>query len=80
MSESTPRTDDSPEAIREDIELTKQQIRSDLDALEARVGGVFSLTSARAGMRENPAPWLLAGGAALLILAYALRPWRRRSA
>ncbi|MCZ7574115.1 MAG: DUF3618 domain-containing protein [Ardenticatenaceae bacterium] len=70
----TPTSADSPEAIREDIEATRQQLQADLEALEQRLTSTFSIDMVRATIRENPVPWVIGGlGLGALALGYAIR-------
>lgn len=73
----TPNAPESPEAIREDIEATRQRLQTDLETLEERVMSTFSLETVRTAIRENPLPWMIAGlGVGGLVLGYAIRQVR----
>jgi hypothetical protein len=82
---TTPTTSNDPDAIREDIERTRENLAETVDALHAKLD-VKSQAKAKADQLKasattdtgKPRPELVAAAVGVVLVAFALVWWRRR--
>ena len=68
----------SPEAIREDIERTREELAETVDALHAKLDVKTRVRDAATTDSGKPRPALLAGAAVAVLAVAGLVWWRRR--
>ena len=75
---TTPRNGSSPDAIREEIERTREDLAGTVDALHAKLDVKARVKAKATTDGGKPRPVVLAGTAVAVLAVAGLVWWRRR--